>query len=200
MTAFSGIEIDEVERNLAVRRVRIMQITYGALVFSLMSLLVLFLFFFAMSSDLLMRGVQLSSRVEVMAIILWSIVVACVAGGIIMFRMRTNPNQLVLQPGQPLEDGKETITDPSAKFAALVQQGIIGRAVLFTIPALVSAVICLYWVLAGALLGHPERLVHVIPAFAQIAFFAITWPSRDKVMNIVRKRLGERAAGVYQER
>lgn len=190
MASFSGIDINEVDRNLAVRRVRIMQITYGALVFSVMSLLVLFLFFFAMSSDLLIRGVQLNSRVQLMGTILWSVVVVCVAGGIIMFRQRTNPGQTVLQPGQPMEDGRETITDPSTKFAALVQQGIIGRAVLFTIPALVSAVICLYWVLSGAFLGHPQRLVHVIPAFAQIAFFAITWPTHDKVMKMVRKRLG----------
>lgn len=190
MASFPGIEINELERNLTVRRMRIMQITYGALVFSVMSLLVLFLFFFAMSSDLLMRGVQLHSQVEVMAIILWSVFVLCVAGGIIVFRMRTNPGQAVLRPDQPMHDGNETITDPAAKFAMLLQQGIIGRAVLLTIPALVSAVICLYWVLAGALLGHPERLVHVIPAFAQIAFFATTWPSRERILKIARRRLG----------
>lgn len=189
MTSLSQLNFSDVERSLTVRRVRIMQIVYGALVFSVMSLLVLFLFFYAMSTDLLMRGVQLNSQVQVLTIVLWGVVVVGLAGGIAVFRMRTGPKQLAFYAGEQMAERGEPVTEPAEKLLMLVQQAVISRAVLFTVPALTSAVICLYWVLAGAFLGHPERLVHVVPAFVQIAFLASTWPTSEKVLEIARGRV-----------
>jgi len=189
MTSLSDLKFSDVEQSLTVRRIRIMQIVYGALVFSVMSLLVLFLFFYAMSTDLLMRGVQLTSQVQALTIVLWGVVVVGLIGGTIIFRMRIGPKQLAFYAARPMGESGDPATGPAEKLLMLVQQAVIGRAVLFTVPAVTSAVICLYWVLAGAFLGYPERLVHVVPAFLQIAFLASTWPTSEWVLGIARRSL-----------
>jgi len=193
MTSFSRIDFADIEQELTLRRVRIMQIVYSALVFSVMMLLIFFLFFFAMSPDLLIRGVRIGTQVEVLAAVIWAATGAAGIGGLIVYRMRTNPRQRLVAASGPLPDGGEQPAGPAGRFVAMVQQGVIGRAVLFAIPALISAVIALYWVFAGAMLGHPERLVHLVPAFAMLVFLGTTWPTRDRVLGVMRRRLAESA-------
>lgn len=192
MTSLLDVDFDRVQEQLTVRRLRIMQILYSALVFAIMMLLVMFLFFFAMSSDTAMiQGVYVSSSVTVLASVIWGMTAAGIIGGILFYRMRLGRRQLAYYAVQPMQEGKSPITDPVEKLLLLTQTAVIGRAVLLTIPALVAAVIGLYWIAIGYLQPHPERLVHMIPAFAQIAFLGSTWPTRERITGAIRKLKGE---------
>ncbi len=187
MTSLSDVDFDQVQEQLTVRRLRIMQIFYSVLVFSVMLLLVMFLFFFAMSSDAMMRqGMALNSSVTVLASIIWGVTVVGIIGGILVYRLRLGRRQLASYAAKPMREGAITVTDPVEKLLLLVQSAVIGRGVLFTIPALVSAAIALYWIAVGYLQSHPERLVHLIPAFSQLAFLGSTWPTRDRVLATVQ--------------
>ncbi len=73
----------------------------------------------------------------------------------------------------------------------LMQQAMLVRLSIYDIPAFVGLVICLTELVSGVIFAYPQYMVVTIPAFAQLAFLAVTFPTRERLIRIAREKLAQ---------
>ncbi|MBI5215722.1 MAG: hypothetical protein HY960_08210 [Ignavibacteriae bacterium] len=76
----------------------------------------------------------------------------------------------------------ETKNVVEQRFKILVTKKIITVA-SFEMPAMFGLVVCLLGVLDGSFSSYPEFLLNIVPAFILIVYIALTFPSRERIVD-----------------
>ena len=90
----------------------------------------------------------------------------------------------------PLRDKSRVIDDPAEKVLTLVQQATVARVSIYNAPALFGLIICLLGINSGFIFAYPQYVIAAVPAFLQLGFLAATFPTRDRLVRVVRGVLG----------
>ena len=168
---------------------RLPQIIYGAIAFSVMTLLVVLLFFYAMAGDggSVVPGDSMVGVLTIVTFVLWG---GGVVAGSIIYNSFFKPGRVERYLATPIRENDRLVDDPAEQAILLVQRAMIVRLVFFDIGAFLGIMTCLVGVTDGILHAQPIYLVNMIPAFFQIAFIGATFPTRERIMGIVREKLG----------
>jgi hypothetical protein len=189
MTSLSDVDFDSISERLIPARVRVFQIVQVSLVFGIMVLLAVILFLFGVGSEVhaetMDEGFARSLTITLAIVTLLAIPVAE-----LVYKVLLGPNRLRKYASEPLRVKGRVVDDPAEKVLTLLQQATIARVSIYNVPACFGLIICLVGVHDGFIFAHPQYIITTLPAFLQLGFLAITFPTRDRLLRLVRGIVG----------
>lgn len=191
MPSLSEVDIAQVEERLTPGRLRVFQIVHVVLAVGIMSFLVMLLFFFGLGSDL-GRSEASPTAMEALSIAMIVLTGLALIGGQAMYRRLFSAKRLERFATEPMRDKSRVIDDPAEKCLMIVQQATVVRAAIFDAAAFFGVVVAMVGMMQGTLFMHPIFILNALPAFIQLLFLGATFPTRDRVLNLVRRMILER--------
>ncbi len=190
MTSLSEVDIDTIIERLTPARVRTFQIVQVALVLGIMVMLVMILFLFGLGRETV-PGEFDDALVRQLSMVLAVLTVGALLVGEVIYRRLLSPERFRAYAARPLRSRTGVIDDPAEKVLMLMQQAMLVRLSIYDIPAFFGLVICLTELVSGVIFAYPQYMVVTIPAFAQLAFLAVTFPTRERLIRIAREKLAQ---------
>jgi hypothetical protein len=182
------LDMQSIEAHLTPARARVPQIVYAAIAFSMMVLLAVLLFFYAMAGESTRAapGDSVVGMLSIVTFVLWG---AGVIVGIVFYNSYFRPDRIERFLSTPIRENGKLIDDPAEQAILLVQRAMIIRLVFFDIGAFIGIMTCLVGINDGALYASPIFLLNMVPAFFQIAFIGATFPTRERVLGVIREKV-----------
>jgi hypothetical protein len=173
------IDTGALDGYLTEQRVRGFQMIYVALAGAIMVFLVMLLFFFGLGSDM-DRSEASPAAMNALSVMVAAVTLLCLVAGQTVY-------VLIFRRGRSARVGDADV-DPVESAIRRAQRATITRAVIFDGPAFFGVVACMVGMLQGVVFVRPIYLLNALPAFAQLAFLAVTFPTRDKIVRLLRGR------------
>lgn len=172
------------EEALTPERVRGFQLVYVILAGAIMFFMVMLLFFFGLGSDM-DRAEASPAAMDALSMAMAVVTAVCLIGGQLFY-------MAALRSGRRGRDGGAGGSDLTGEAVDAmirdVQRATITRAAIFDGAAFFGLVVCIVGMMQGVVFVHPVYLLNALPAFLQLAFLAITFPTRDKIVGLMRRR------------
>jgi|GEM_PF-2408457 len=189
MTSLSEVDIDTIIERLTPARVRAFQILQVGLVLGIMVMLVMILFLFGLGRETI-PGEFSDERVRGLSMLVAIMVLVALIVGQLMYRRLLSPARIRDYASRPLGNRRSgIIDDPAEKVLTLMQQAMLVRLCIYDIPVLFGLVVCLTELVSGVIFAYPQYMLITIPAFAQLAFLAVTFPTRERLIRIAREKV-----------
>ena len=189
MTSLSDVDLDIISERLTPARVRVFQIVQVALVFGIMVMLVVILFLFGIGGEVHPGEVD-EAFPRSLTIVLAITTLLALPIAEYTYRALLSSKRLRKYAEVPLRDKSRVIDDPAEKVLTLVQQATVARVSIYNAPALFGLIICLLGINSGFIFAYPQYVIAAVPAFLQLGFLAATFPTRDRLVRVVRGVLG----------
>ncbi|MEO5930515.1 MAG: hypothetical protein ABIR47_11330 [Candidatus Kapaibacterium sp.] len=189
MTSLSEVDFHAVEEQLTPARVRVFQFVQVALGVGIMMFLVVILFFYGMGSEMVEHQTGAADMMASMTIVTGILSLIGLILGEVIYRASFSEKRLRRYASAPLRDRGRVVDDPAEKIIMIVQKAGILRATIFNVAAFFGLTICIIGMTGGILFLRPDYFVNAIPAFLQLLLLAITFPTRDRVLRIIREKI-----------
>jgi formate hydrogenlyase subunit 3/multisubunit Na+/H+ antiporter MnhD subunit len=188
MASLADVDTDLLEAHLTPARVRVFQLIHVALVGGIMVFLVMLLFFFGVGSDA-DRSETSPAAMDALSLAVAVLTGICLVVGETIYLTYFSSKRLARYGTEPMRERGRMIDDPAEKCLRIVQQATTMRATIFNIPGFFGIVVCLVGMMQGVIFVHAKYLVDALPALVQLGFLGGTFPTRDKILRLVRKRI-----------